>query len=76
MEIWEDNWFDDEEMQEILYKYAVAMDKDVADEDWVPEAVKSRKKQRQQREQKCMCCISFHIVELNQNYKQHDPRSI
>ncbi|KAE9392941.1 hypothetical protein BT96DRAFT_967294 [Gymnopus androsaceus JB14] len=51
-ENWEDNWFDDEKMQEILYKYAVAMDKDVADEDWVPESIKNRKKRRQQREQK------------------------
>lgn len=72
VESWEDNWFDDEDMQEMLYKYALAMDKDITDEDWVPEAVKARKKQRHQREQKCTCCVL--CILLNSTVETAQPK--
>ncbi|KAJ3746059.1 hypothetical protein DFH05DRAFT_1458428 [Lentinula detonsa] len=47
-----DEFFDGEELQETLFEYAGAMDTNIRDEDWVPEWLKRKKKQRQEREKR------------------------
>ncbi|KAJ3711838.1 hypothetical protein DFJ43DRAFT_1128225 [Lentinula guzmanii] len=47
-----DEFFGGEELQETLFEYAGAMDTDIRDEDWVPEWLKRKKKQRQEREKR------------------------
>ncbi|KAJ3978364.1 hypothetical protein F5890DRAFT_1479426 [Lentinula detonsa] len=55
-ELWEDKWFDSEELEQTMFLHAAAMNEDIADEDWVPESLleaqERKKKQRREREHK------------------------
>ncbi|KAJ3743635.1 hypothetical protein DFH05DRAFT_1460850 [Lentinula detonsa] len=55
-ELWEDKWFDSEELEQTMFLHAAAMNEDIANEDWVLESLlkaqERKKKQRREREHK------------------------
>ncbi|KAF9264963.1 hypothetical protein L218DRAFT_216216 [Marasmius fiardii PR-910] len=61
---WKDEDFEDEGLQEQMFYYAVAMDEDLKDEDWVPEMLKegaARRKKRKSETPKSISVSSYWI---------------